>query len=60
MRSRTYRSQADLKLLQEFNAAAIAVTNHCDYLHPGDILHHTFYLINLLQSKVLLVQFWQV
>jgi hypothetical protein len=28
------------KLLQDFNAAAIALTDHCGYLHPGDIPHH--------------------
>lgn len=39
---RTYTGEADLKLLQDFNAAAIAVTDHCGYLHPGDISHHLF------------------
>jgi GNAT superfamily N-acetyltransferase len=39
---RTYAGEADLKLLQDFNAAAIAVTDHCGYLHPGDIPHHLF------------------
>lgn len=39
---RTYAGEADLKRLQEFNAAAIAVTDHCGYLHPGDIPHHLF------------------
>ena len=28
--------------LQDFNAAAIAATDHCGYLHPGDIPHHLF------------------
>jgi mycothiol synthase len=39
---RTYAGEADLKLLQDFNAAAIAVTDHCGYLHPGDIPHHLY------------------
>jgi ribosomal protein S18 acetylase RimI-like enzyme/heme-degrading monooxygenase HmoA len=39
---RTYTGEADLKLLQDFNAAAIAVTDHCGYLHPGDIAHHLY------------------
>ena len=42
MKRRTYTGKADLKLLQDFNAAAIAVTDHCGYLHPGDIPHHLF------------------
>jgi mycothiol synthase len=42
MIKRTYRGAADLKLLQDFNAAAIAVTDHCGYLHPGDIPHHIY------------------
>jgi GNAT superfamily N-acetyltransferase len=42
MKRRTYTGEADLKLLQDFNAAAIAVTDHCGYLHPGDIPHHLF------------------
>ena len=39
---RTYTGEADLRLLQDFNAAAIAVTDHCGYLHPGDIPHHIY------------------
>jgi GNAT superfamily N-acetyltransferase/heme-degrading monooxygenase HmoA len=39
---RTYAGEADLKLLQDFNSAAIAVTDHCGYLHPGDIPHHLY------------------
>lgn len=39
---RTYRGEADLKLLQDFNARAIAATDHCGYLHPGDIAHHLY------------------
>jgi len=42
MKRRTYTGEADLSLLQAFNAAAIAVTNHCGYLHPGDIPHHLY------------------
>jgi mycothiol synthase len=39
---RTYTGEADLKLLQDFNAAAIALTDHCGYLHPGDIPYHLY------------------
>jgi mycothiol synthase len=42
LKSRTYTGAADLKLLQDFNAAAIAATDHCGYLHPGDIPHHIY------------------
>jgi len=42
MIKRTYTSESDLKLLQDFNAAAIALTDHCGYLHPGDVPHHLF------------------
>lgn len=42
MKKRTYRGAADLALLQNFNAAAIAETDHCGYLHPGDIPHHIY------------------
>jgi GNAT superfamily N-acetyltransferase len=42
MRRRTYTGEADLALLQDFNARAIAVTDHCGYLHPGDIPHHLY------------------
>ena len=42
MRRRTYRGEADVALLQAFNAAAIAATDGCGYLHPGDIAHHLF------------------
>ena len=42
MKKRTYTGAADLKLLQDFNAAAIALTDHCGYLHPGDIPHHIY------------------
>jgi len=42
MIKRTYSGKPDLTLLQDFNAAAIAVTDHCGYLHPGDIAHHIY------------------
>ena len=42
MKKRSYTGAADLTLLQDFNAAAIAVTDHCGYLHPGDIPHHIY------------------
>ena len=42
MRKRPYTGEADLTLLQDFNAAAIAATNHCGYVHPGDIPHRLF------------------
>ena len=42
VQTRTYTGASDLKRLQDFNAAAIAVTDHCGYLHPGDIPHHLF------------------
>ncbi|MEZ4559582.1 MAG: GNAT family N-acetyltransferase [Caldilineaceae bacterium] len=43
VKKRTYTGPDDLTLLQDFNAAAIAVTDHCGYLHPGDIPHHLFH-----------------
>jgi ribosomal protein S18 acetylase RimI-like enzyme len=42
MRRRTYERESDVVLLQDFNAAAIAATGGCGYLHPGDIAHHLF------------------
>ena len=39
---RTYTGEADLKLLQDFNAEAISVTDHCGYLHPGNIPDHIY------------------
>lgn len=42
MIKRKYAGEADLKRLQNFNAAAIAATDHCGYLHPGDIPHHIY------------------
>lgn len=42
MRHRQYQGASDVRLLQAFNSAAIAETDHCGYLHPGDIPHHLF------------------
>lgn len=42
LKKRTYSGETDIKLLQEFNASAIARTNGCGYLHPGDIPHYLF------------------
>ena len=42
MHHRPYQGDSDVELLQAFNAAVIAETDHCGYLHPGDIPHHTF------------------
>jgi mycothiol synthase len=42
MRRRSYQNAADVALLQAFNAAAIAATGGCGYLHPGEIPHHLF------------------
>jgi GNAT superfamily N-acetyltransferase len=42
MKRRTYTGEADLILLQDFNSSTIAATNHCGYLHPGDIPHHIY------------------
>ena len=58
MRRRTYTGEADLRLLQDFNAAAIAVTNHCGYLHPGDIPHH-IYNGNKHYNPVDLMTIWE-
>lgn len=58
MKRRTYTGAADLTLLQEFNAAAIAVTDHCGYLHPGDIPHH-IYSGNKLYDPTDLMTIWE-
>jgi len=58
MKRRTYIGEADLKLLQDFNAAAIAVTEHCGYLHPGDIPHH-IYNGNKHYDPVELMTIWE-
>jgi mycothiol synthase len=42
MKKRPYSGDSDIQLLQDFNAAAIALTNGCGYLHPGDIPHYLF------------------
>ena len=42
MRRRSYESGADVVLLLAFNAASIAATGGCGYLHPGDIPHRLF------------------
>jgi len=42
MKRRSYHGDSDVELLQVFNATAIAATDHCGYLHPGDIPHHLF------------------
>lgn len=42
MKQRAYTGAADLDQLQAFNAEAIAMTDHCGYLHPGDIPHHIY------------------
>ena len=42
MRHRAYQGDSDVELLRAFNASAIAQTDHCGYLHPGDIPHHFF------------------
>jgi ribosomal protein S18 acetylase RimI-like enzyme len=42
MNKRPYHMDSDLKLLQDFNAAALAETDGCGYLHPGDIPHRLF------------------
>jgi len=58
MKRRTFRGETDLKLLQDFNSAAIAVTDHCGYLHPGDIAHH-IYNGNKHYSPVELMTLWE-
>lgn len=55
---RKYTGEADLKLLQDFNAAAIAATDHCGYLHPGDIPHH-IYNGNKYYDPVELMTIWE-
>jgi len=42
MIQRKYRGPQDIKLLQDFNSAAITETNGCGYLQPGDVPHHVF------------------
>ena len=42
MNIRRYRGETDVVLLQTFNAEAIAETDGCGYIHPGDIAHRLF------------------
>ena len=42
MSIRRYRGETDVAPLQTFNAEAIAKTDGCGYLHPGDIAHRLF------------------
>jgi len=58
MIKRTYTGGTDIKLLQDFNAAAIAAANHCGYLHPGDIAHH-IYSGNKYYDPVELLTIWE-
>ncbi|NIP44596.1 MAG: GNAT family N-acetyltransferase [candidate division Zixibacteria bacterium] len=58
MKSRIYTGEADLKLLQDFNAAAIAETDHCGYLHPGDIPQH-IYNGNKLYDPTEILTIWE-
>lgn len=58
MKARSYTGAADLSLLQNFNATAIAATDHCGYLHPGDIPHH-IYNGNKYYNPVDLITIWE-
>ena len=58
MKKRKYIGESDLKLLQDFNAKAINATNHCGYLHPGDIPHH-IYNGNKYYDPVELIKIWE-
>ena len=58
MKKRKYIGESDLKLLQDFNAKSIHATNHCGYLHPGDIPHH-IYNGNKYYDPVELIQIWE-
>ena len=42
MNMRRYQGETDVALLQTFNAEAIAKTDGCGYMHPGDIAHRLF------------------
>lgn len=42
MNVRRYLGEGDVALLQAFNAAAIAETDGCGFIHPGDIAHRLF------------------
>ena len=58
MNQRKYAGAVDLELLQDFNAKAIALTDHCGYLHPGDIPHH-IYNGNKHYNPVDLITIWE-
>ena len=58
MERRSYEGAADVARLQRFNAASIAATGGCGYLHPGDIVHHLFYG-NKLFDPVDLTTIWE-
>ena len=58
MIKRKYTGEADLKLLQDFNGAAIGATYHCGYLHSGDIPHH-IYNGNKYYDPVELMTIWE-
>lgn len=58
MNKRPYNGKLDLILLQNFNAAAIAQTDHCGYLHPGDIPHH-IYSGNRFYDPAELLTIWE-
>jgi GNAT superfamily N-acetyltransferase len=58
MKTRKYSGEKDLVLLQDFNAQAIAVTDHCGYLHPGDIPHH-IYNGNKYYDPVEIITIWE-
>ena len=58
MIKREYNGKADLTLLQDFNAVAIDETDHCGYLHPGDIPHH-IYNGNKHFDPVELISIWE-
>jgi ribosomal protein S18 acetylase RimI-like enzyme len=58
MKTRSYSGEADLYLLQNFNSEAIAVTDHCGYLHPGDIPHH-IYNGNKYYDPTELIKIWE-
>ncbi len=42
MRHRSYQGEADVALLQAFNAESISASGGCGYVHPGDIPHRLF------------------
>jgi mycothiol synthase len=58
LKKRIYKGEEDLKKLQQFNAEAISKTDHCGYLHPGDIPHH-IYSGNRFYNPVDLITIWE-